>query len=47
MYIRPKHFTQLSQIEIEKDSIMSSTFETTTNLTNTNITADLNVHSPL
>ena len=44
MYIPPKHSTQLSQT---KDSIISSTFTTITNLPNTIITADVNDHSPL
>ena len=45
MYIPFKHSTQLSQTE--KDSIISSTFTTITNLPNTIITADVNDHSPL
>ena len=45
MYVLPKHSTQLSQTE--KDSMISSTFTTITNLPNTTITTDVNAHSPL
>ena len=44
MYIPPKHCTQLSQTE---DLITSGTFTTTTDLPNTIIAADVNVHSTL
>ena len=45
MYIQPKQSSQLSQTK--KDSIMSSTLTTITNLSNTIITADVNTHSLL
>ena len=45
MYISPKHFTQLPQTE--EDSIISSMLTTITNIRNTIITADVNIHSPL